>query len=618
MSGPGTLARDGSVAKDEIGARSIAEANTVVSAFVRRVRSDPRTTAFAYKRLGEWHSVSYRALASDVLTACAILRQLGLERGDVIALIGESTHYFLQLDLAAQLLGMPVVTTLPTATVRDIEMIFDDSEPRLVVAATEDDLELLPRTDAKAGPGRTTIVLEAGHRIDQDSGVLYLSDLTSEACTVGDVEELGALASAVAGDHPQFVFYEPLPDADQVRSFALSQADLVSAWREFVSVCGGIGPADRVVVDLSYGCIRGRAFALVLPMLTGCIPHFPESIHAVREARLEVRPTIEIGTPRLLKSQAIRVEVGIAESTWSKRHGFQAGMAARRKGKEGGLAVVGTWVGAALAVRPVLNAIGWSRLRLFILGESPVPPGVLDFWRLFGITFVQIYGPPEAAGVAAIVNDASTGAPGLVPLSTSELVLSTDGEILLGGPVVSTGGREPTGSSRPQPPPPVRTGDAAVAAGSDRVQYRGRLADVLTLRSGRVLYPLEAETLIEGSPYFATAVLVANPHGGLGVVVEVEVDAISEWARRERIHSSSLRDLLGRDEALELLRNEMGAANGRLTEATYPVVSEFRLMGPGVTLTIECSSATGEAGRRRNPQWLAEAAGSTHQLGGQS
>ena len=86
--------------------------------------------------------------------------------------------------------------------------------------------------------------------------------------------------------------------------------------------------------------------------------------------------------------------------------------------------------------------LGLDAAEHHIVGAAPTPPDVLEFFSSLGMNVCELWGMSETCGVATL-NPADRVRIGTVgpPLPGVELRLADDGEVLVRGPIVTSGYR---------------------------------------------------------------------------------------------------------------------------------------------------------------------------------
>ena len=133
--------------------------------------------------------------------------------------------------------------------------------------------------------------------------------------------------------------------------------------------------------------------------------------------------------------------------------------------------------------RRVHSAFGW-KFWAFVAGGAAVDPELEDFWGSLGFLVIQGYGLTEASPVVAVNHpfDVKRGSLGKV-LPGVEAAIAPDGEILIQGESITTGGW-------------LHTGDLGDIDAEGRLYYRGRKKDVIVTPEGLNVYPEDVERVL--------------------------------------------------------------------------------------------------------------------------
>jgi long-chain acyl-CoA synthetase len=73
---------------------------TVAQLFAARLAEWPSKTAYHQKRYGAWTAVTWDTYAQRVVNLASALQRAGLQRGDRVAIMGDSSQEWLIADMA--------------------------------------------------------------------------------------------------------------------------------------------------------------------------------------------------------------------------------------------------------------------------------------------------------------------------------------------------------------------------------------------------------------------------------------------------------------------------------------------------------------------------------------
>jgi fatty-acyl-CoA synthase len=102
----------------------------------------PERAALVVERTGE--RISYRELEARVQRVASALVELGIQRGDRVALALPSEPLYLELYFAAALVGAIAIPLNTRLTAAELGFQLDDAEPRLAIRAPDSDLPSRP------------------------------------------------------------------------------------------------------------------------------------------------------------------------------------------------------------------------------------------------------------------------------------------------------------------------------------------------------------------------------------------------------------------------------------------------------------------------------------------
>jgi long-chain acyl-CoA synthetase len=106
----------------------------------------------------------------------------------------------------------------------------------------------------------------------------------------------------------------------------------------------------------------------------------------------------------------------------------------------------------------------------------------------------------------------------------------------------------------------------------------------------------EIELVVAASPYIGRAVVTTGA-GGVGILIEVEPLALSDWAQANKVPFTTVATILDNVTAQQLFVDEVKSLMERLS--TRPNVSELRLLRRQLAVDSGDLTATGKLRRSR-------------------
>jgi long-chain acyl-CoA synthetase len=536
----------------------------------RQAAHRPRAVALQEKRYGIWQPVTWAQYARRVHDFACGLAELGVQRGDVVAVLGDNRPEWLITELAAQCLGASVVGVYPTSIGDEVRHVLDTAEVGVVVAEDQEQVDkLIGLKDAL--PKLSTIVY-----YDPRGLTGYPQPYLAK---FGDVEAAGAQARArdprqldheIASGDPAdtAVICTTSGTTARPKLAELSHANLL-AMAEHLTEIDPIGPGYRYVSFLPLAWIGEQMLSVACGLRSGMTLSFPEEAATQRADLREIGPDVMFSPPRIWESMLSEVQVRIDEAGRLKRRVFAwayrvGDRAATRPGRRAGAV---RWAADLVGLRPVRDQLGLARVRRCYTGGAPLSPDVFRFFHAIGVNLKQIYGQTEICGIAVAHRDAAVRFHTVgVPIPGTELRIADDGEILLRSASVFRGYlHDPQGTARTKTADGwLHTGDAGYLDGGELVVI-DRQSDVLALPDGSQFSSAFIENKLKFSPYVEEAVSFHGP-AGITAIVCVDPRVVGAWAERARVGYTTYTDLAGKPEVAELLTEEVARANADLPE----------------------------------------------------
>ena len=545
-----------------------------------RARNHPGGIAYRAKKLGLYEEVRWDEYAETVARCAEGYRRLGLERGQRVAIMGDACAEWAIADLGAQAAGAVSFGIYPTASAAEIEYQLRDAEASIFVAEDQEYVDkVLPLLERLPRLRRIIVIDDSAMFAYADVRITRFEQLTAE---MGD--PLNVLCENIGADDPAFIVYTSGTTGHPKGSLVTHSVHVAAAQNMIGHYPQLAKPRQRTVIYLPLCHILGRDMGITLPLLGGPTPHFGEDVEDLPRTLYEVAPTVLVTVPRYLQKFASQVLIRIGNTTAVKAAAYRLAMnigrrhaRARWEGKATGGVLYGL---ARLAVfRPLLEQLGLDEVELAISGGAPLPRETAALWQIWGVNLVEIYGQTEEAGAIISGQRGPFPRPGNVGTVAPgwELKLAAGGEILVRGPHLFAeylnhpeATREVKGDDGW-----LRTGDVGeLKDGTLRLVDRAR--DFIVTAGGKTLSPSYIENLLRASPYVAEAMVIGHGRKYVTALVEIDYDAVADWARTRDIPYGGFTSLAQHAEVRELIAAEIDKANAAL--ARVEQIKRFRIL----------------------------------------
>ena len=528
--------------------------------------------ALREKEFGIWQTTTWGEYARRVRHVALGLRDLGLARGDRIAVIGDNRPEWAIAELAAQSIGALPIGLYQDAVAKEIRYLLGESRARLVVAEDQEQVDKVLEVRAEL-PGLEHVVYYDPRGLGgyEAAGLLAFPDL----------ERRGAARERARPDEYEAALASVRPDdtallcttsgtTSRPKLAMLSHTNLLSMAEQLQAV-DPISADDEFVSFLPLAWIGEQMMTISRQLIVGFPVSFPEEPGTVRQDLREIGPHVMFSPPRIWENLVSEVQVMVEDTTPLKRRAYGWAMNVGREvadaGFEGraptGGQRVRRQVAEWLALRAIKDQLGLRRLRDAYTGGAALGPDVFRFFHALGVNLKQIYGQTEVAGISVLHRDGDIRYQTVGrPLAGMDVRVAGDGEILTRGPAVFQGYFEhPDATAETLEGGWLHSGDAGYFDDEGHLVVIDRLKDVMALGDGTRFSPQFIENLLKFSPYVSEAVVFGGEHRCVAGIIAIDFENAGQWAERRQLAYTTYTDLSQKPEVYDLIRAHVESVN---------------------------------------------------------
>jgi long-chain acyl-CoA synthetase len=208
----------------------------------------------------------------------------------------------------------------------------------------------------------------------------------------------------------------------------------------------------------------------------------------------------------------------------------------------------------------------------YTAGEA-IGPDLFTFYRSIGINLKQLYGSTETAVFVCLQPDHEARADTVgVPCKGVEIKLADNGEILVKSPgLLKEYYKNPTATAEVLTADGwYHTSDAGFIDSHghlkiiDRVKDVGRIVD--GPNDGAMFAPKYVENKLKFFPFIKEAVAFGDKREKVCVMVNIDFDAVGNWAERRNLPYSGYMDVAQKPEVYELIKDCVEKVNADLAQ----------------------------------------------------
>jgi long-chain acyl-CoA synthetase len=536
--------------------------------------------ALQEKRYGIWQPFTWGQFHARVRDFAHGLASLGVHPGEVVAVLGDNRPEWVISELAAQSLGACTVGIYPTSVGEEILHVLTDGQVRVVVAEDQEQVDKIIELKDRL-PGVEHVIFYDTRGLELYE-VPYLLEFTAVEALGREWAEAhsGWLDEQIAAGRADdvAVICTTSGTTGRPKLAMLSHANLLEMGRSLNSI-DPIGVEDRYLSFLPLAWIGEQMIAVACGLQMGFTLSFAEEAGTQRADLRELGPNVMFSPPRIWEDMLSSIMVRVGEAGWLKRKTFGWGQAvgdryaeSKLKGERPGLLLLLKHrLADAVALRPVRDQLGLTRISRCYTGGAPLGPDVFRFFHSIGVNLKQIYGQTEICGIAVMHTDddikfATVGK----PCPGTELRIAENGEILLKSKAVFHGyyGNESATAETVDAEGWLHTGDAGYLDDHGHLVVIDRAKDVMEMPDGTRFSPAFIENKLKFSPYVEESVVFwqeGSPE--ITAILTIEPSTVGAWAEHRRLGYTTYTDLVSKAEVSELLAEEVSRANEDLPES---------------------------------------------------
>ncbi|WLI91860.1 AMP-binding protein [Massilia sp. R2A-15] len=548
--------------------------------FPRRLRAHgqqrPARPAFREKHLGIWQTWSWSEVNREVRDLACGLASLGFGRGMNLAIIGDNRPRLYWAMLAAQCLGGVPVPLYQDAPAADMAYVLGDADIAFAVAEDQEQVDkLLELTELCPKLRHIVYEDERGMRHYHQAGVVAFAALQElgRAWDQANPGRFDAAVEAGQGSDPAIILYTS-GTTGKPKGVVQSHAALIAAGM------GGVGfdkltDHEDILSYLPMAWVGDCLFSLAQALVAGFTVNCPESGDTVLTDLREIGPTYYFAPPRVFENMLTTVMIRMEDAGAIKRRMFHHFMdVARRCGSAilDGKPVSASdrlqyAIGRVLVYGPLKNVLGLSRVRVAYTAGAAIGPDLFRFYRSIGVNLKQLYGSTETCAYVCLQPDGNIKFDSVgLPAPGVEVKLADNGEVLVKSPATMDGYFK-----RPDATAEVidadgyfHTGDAGMFDRDGHLKIIDRAADVGKMNGGAIFAPNYIENKLKFFPFIKEAVAFGNGRDQVCAFINIDMDAVGNWAERRNIAYSGYTDLAGNPQTYDLVRDCVEKVNADL------------------------------------------------------
>lgn len=545
-------------------------------------------TALTFKKFGsdKWQSVSWNQFSLRVKQVSNALLNIGAKPHDKIAVFSQNCVHYLYTDFGAYGIKVCSIPFYATSSEQQIQYMINDGQVRFLFVGEQEQYDKAHRVFALCPSLERIIIFDSSVRIStHDPAALYFKDFIKLGENLPRQTEVEALYQSASMDDMANILYTSGTTGDS-KGVMLTYGQYDAALRANDEVVP-VSEKDRVINFLPFTHIfeRGWAYLCLSEGAQLIINTYP---HEIQESMRQVHPTCMCSVPRFWEKVYIAVKAKMDEAGSVQKKLFYHALAVGRKrnieyianGKRPPLTLELEYkIINKTVLSMVRKQLGLDHPNIFPTAGAYVSPEVEEFILSVGIGMVVGYGLTESLATVSCVHLDKKFTIGSVgrPISSIQIKIGEDNEILLKGPTITKGyyHRDTTNAKVFDEEGFFHTGDAGYMKDGE-LFLTERIKDLFKTSNGKYIAPQQVESLLLVDKFIDQVAVIADQRKFVSALIVPEFRLVEDWAREHQIAFSSREDLCANEQVKKMLQERINTLQQQL--AYYEQIKRITLL----------------------------------------
>ncbi len=570
------------VSPDQSATSSTTALDTFPKLLLNHAKVRGNKTAIREKDLGIWQSWSWSQVADEVRALTCGLAALGFKRGDKLAIIGDNRPRLYWSMVAAQCLGGIPVPLYQDSVAEEMSYVLDNADVRFAIVEDQEQVDKLMEAKETCSKIEHVIFDDPRGLRHYDFPFLHDFEKVQESGREFDKSHAGFFdeqANSAVGSDIAIMLYTS-GTTGKPKGVVLTHDNVVITARNGI-IRENLTENEEVLAYLPMAWVGDNLFSYAQSYVAGFTISCPENGATVLSNLREIGPTYYFAPPRVYENMLTQVLIRMEDASKLKQRMFNYFM---EHAKQVGTRILDKKsvslsekliykLGNFFVYGPLRDVLGMSRIRLAYTAGEAIGPEIFDFYRSLGINIKQLYGQTEGMVFICVQPDGeiypdTVGTPAI----DVDVKINDDGEVIYRGPGVFHSyykNPESTASTKTDEGW-VFTGDAGYFAENGHLKIIDRAKDVGKLNDGNMFAPKYIENKLKFFSFVKEVVAFGDNRDHTGVFVNIDLEAVGNWAERNNLAYSGYVDLASQTQVYDIIQeciekvNEDLAADPRM------------------------------------------------------
>ena len=525
---------------------------------------------------GTWVKHSSQYYHSTAHHVAYGLLDMGLKKGDRIAMISNNRPEWNIMDMGMSMAGVVNVPIYPTISDEEYAYILDHASPKLVIVS---DKTLYDRLNPIAAKVKSVKKVLTFNEVESAPNWREVTDTGAEKSEQYR-EDLDKIKAGIDPADMATILYTS-GTTGMPKGVMLSHRNLVS---------NALTTSHHVSYDHRHRALSFLPISHVYERMVnymfqykGLSIYYAENIGTIARDSQEVHPQLFGAVPRLLESVYDKIIAKGKELTGIKKSLFfwAVRLGNRYEPETGNSAFYRMKLKIAdkLIFSKWRNSLGGCTT--IITGGAAIQPRLVRIFWAAGIEVYEGYGLTETSPVIAVANqttrEVKIGSAGMI-IKDVEVKIADDGEILAKGPNIMLGYYKDPEMTKEviNGDGYFHTGDIGEVIDGKWLKITDRKKEIFKLSSGKYIAPQAIENKFKESTFIEQIMVIGEHQKFASAIISPSFESIERWSQDEGISFNSREETIADRRVLTLFQEEVNRFNQQLGQVER--IKRFKLV----------------------------------------
>ncbi|OFZ11063.1 MAG: long-chain fatty acid--CoA ligase [Bdellovibrionales bacterium RBG_16_40_8] len=487
-------------------------ADTILQLLLKRKKLDDDGVAIQFKDGNHWLYYKWSEYFSLIEAVGASMIKLGVEPGDCVAIISDTSPEWIIADMAIMGVGAITVPIYPNNLENDVQYIINNVKARILIIENAEQAKKWEKIKSHCPSIKSVIIVE-NKKQTANNFISWTELLNRGRETLRDNPQIFSEKASKRQLSEVATIIHTSGTTGNPKGVVLTHEQIMSELIDVFRIVT-VNNKDISLSFLPYSHVLGRIEAWG-SIYAGYTLAFAESIDRLQQNLKEVKPTFIIAVPRIFE-KIYSVILSQVENSQTKGKVFEKALnignkvshAIQARKHLGVKLSLEYEIIKVLAFNNILKAFG-GRLRFAISGGAPLSTEISQFFHGLGLLICEGYGLTETTGGISF-NTALSYKFGSVgkPLPEVQVKIAEDGEVLIKSKkVMKEYYLEPEATNEVMVDGYLKSGDIGYIDKNGFLFITDRKKDLIKTAGGKYVAPQKLENMLKLNPNISNVLI---------------------------------------------------------------------------------------------------------------